>query len=290
MTGFHEGEIATQRRAGVEADVKRLEKMLDSARLSQGVTGFLALQRFAALTGRDRDGVLWISPLAAPPGFLEGQDYALHVSAVPRDGDPLHGMPVGQQVGLIAIDFAARRRLRINGTFVGADNAGMTVRVDQSYGNCPQYIHRRAIDVCAFASPPIHARRATLLDPADRAMIAASDTFFLGTTHPTRGSDASHRGGPSGFVRVDSPGRLWWPDYPGNNMFNSFGNLAVDDEAALLFIDFLTGATLHVSGTAQVRWTDPSAAGDDGGVGRRVAFSVGAVAKLENLNAASLQG
>jgi len=279
-TGFHEGEIATQRRAGVEADAKRLERMLDSARLSIGVTGFLASQRFAALSGRDRDGVLWISPLAAPPGFLHAQDEVLHVSAMPRAGDPLHEMPIGQQVGLIAIDFATRRRVRINGTLLGADSAGMTVRVEQSYGNCPKYIHRRAINVGAFAAPPsIRAKRATFLSPADQAMIATSDTFFLGTTHPTRGSDASHRGGPSGFVRVDSPGHLWWPDYPGNNMFNSFGNLAVDDEAALLFIDFATGAALHVTGTAQVRWTDPGAFGDDGGVGRRVAFSVGAVSR-----------
>jgi hypothetical protein len=62
-------------------------------------------------------------------------------------------------------------------------------------------------------------------------------------------------------------------------MFNSFGNLAVDDEAALLFIDFASGAALHVTGTAQVRWTDPGASGDEGGVGRRVAFSVGAVSR-----------
>jgi hypothetical protein len=60
-------------------------------------------------------------------------------------------------------------------------------------------------------------------------------------------------------------------------MFNSFGNLAVDDEAALLFVDFVTGATLHVSGTARVEWTIPGAVGDDGGVGRRVVFSVDSV-------------
>lgn len=284
-TGFHEGEIATQRRAGVEAEAKRLETMLDSAHLSQGATRFLASQRFAALSGRDRDGVLWISPLAAPPGFLHVRDGVLHVSAIPRDGDPLHEMQIGQQVGLIAIDFAARRRLRVNGTLFGADNPGMTVRVDQSYGNCPKYIHRHAIDVDAFAAvpPSLRIRRATLLDPADQVMIEEADTFFLGTTHPTRGNDASHRGGPSGFVRVDSPSRLWWPDFAGNNMFNSFGNLAVDDEAALLFIDFGTGATLQVTGTAQVRWATPGAAGDDGGVGRKVAFSVDAVVALDNL-------
>ncbi|OBK73235.1 pyridoxamine 5'-phosphate oxidase family protein [Mycobacterium sp. 1165178.9] len=284
-TGFHDGELAMQRRAGVEAEAGRLESMLDSSGLSQGAARFLASQRFAALTGRDHNGVLWVSPLAAPPGFLRGQEGVLHVSASPRDGDPLHEIPVGQQVGLIAIDFATRRRLRINGELVGADHGSMTVRVDQSYGNCPKYIHRRAIDVASLTAPPSkRPERATLLGPSDQAMIATSDTFFLGTSHPTRGSDASHRGGPPGFVRVDSPDRLWWPDFPGNNMFNSYGNLAVDDKAALLFLDFDTGATLHVTGTAHVRWTTPGATGDDGAVGRNVAFSVDAVATLAGLD------
>ncbi|MGA9676683.1 MAG: pyridoxamine 5'-phosphate oxidase family protein [Mycobacterium sp.] len=280
-TGFHEGELATQRRAGVEADAKRLEKMLDSAHLSAGAARFLALQRFAAVTGRDRNGVLWISPLAAPAGFLQGEDNVLRVSTVPREGDPLHRMPIGQQIGLVAIDFAARRRVRLNGTLVGGDNAGLTVQIDQAYGNCPQYIHRRELSVSMLtATPAADARHSTRLDATDQALIAESDTFFLGTSHPIRGSDASHRGGPAGFVRVNSSQRLWWPDYPGNNMFNSFGNLAVDDEAALLFIDFLTGATLHISGSAQVQWTQPGVAGDDGGVGRHVAFSIDSVVAL----------
>jgi hypothetical protein len=60
-------------------------------------------------------------------------------------------------------------------------------------------------------------------------------------------------------------------------MFNSFGNLAVDPSAALLFIGFDTGATLHVSGTAALDWTAPNVRGDDGGVGRRVSFSVESV-------------
>jgi predicted pyridoxine 5'-phosphate oxidase superfamily flavin-nucleotide-binding protein len=257
--------------------------MLGANRLSAGAAQFLTKQRFASLTGRDGEGVLWISPLSGLPGFLRGADNILQISAVPREGDPLHRMPTGQQVGLIAIEFAARRRMRINGSLVASDNAGMTVRVDQAYGNCPQYIHRRDVNVVAVVAPSDKSRHATSLSADDQAMIEASDTFFLGTTHPSRGSDASHRGGPAGFVRVDSPNRLWWPDYPGNNMFNSFGNLAVDDEAALLFVDFATGASLQLSGTAQVEWTSPGADGDDGGVGRRVAFTVGSVVALGDL-------
>ena len=108
-------------------------------------------------------------------------------------------------------------------------------------------------------------------------MLARTETFFLGTTHPDRGVDTSHRGGPAGFIRVED-GALWWPDYPGNNMFNSFGNLAVDDTAAVLVPDFGTGTSLLLSGRATVEWVTAGSAGDDGGTGRRVRFTVQQVA------------
>ena len=60
--------------------------------------------------------------------------------------------------------------------------------------------------------------------------------------------------------------------YPGNNMFNSLGNLAVNPAAGLLFVDFSNGSTLHLTGKATVQWTQPEATGDDGGTGRRIRF------------------
>jgi hypothetical protein len=57
-------------------------------------------------------------------------------------------------------------------------------------------------------------------------------------------------------------------------MFTSFGNLAVSPEAALLFIDFDSGGTLHLSGTAGLDWGPAGAPGDDGGTGRRGRFSL----------------
>jgi predicted pyridoxine 5'-phosphate oxidase superfamily flavin-nucleotide-binding protein len=276
--GFHEGELAVQRAAGVQLQARRLQGMLDPADLSGGADRFLSLQAFAALTARDGGGVLWTSPLAAAPGFLRGHDDVLKIAALPRVGDPLRDLPIGQQVGLIAIDFNARRRMRINGILAAATDGGLVVDVDQAYGNCPQYIHRHELDASVLAAG--HApgfEQGTALTSAAQALVAGADTFFLGTTHPTRGNDASHRGGPPGFVRVVCPTRLWWPDFAGNNMFNSFGNLAVDDEAALLFTDFTTGATVQMSGTARLQWTQPGEPGDDGAVGRRVEFSVTSV-------------
>jgi hypothetical protein len=120
---------------------------------------------------------------------------------------------------------------------------------------------------------PGDVRRDSVLSPSDIGLIRAADTFFLGTTNPERGSDASHRGGAPGFVRVGG-GRLWWPDYPGNNLFNSFGNLAVDPEAALLFFDFDSGRTLQLSGLAEIDWDAAGRPGDDGRTGRRAVFTL----------------
>ncbi|HTY28298.1 MAG TPA: pyridoxamine 5'-phosphate oxidase family protein, partial [Mycobacterium sp.] len=214
---------------------------------------------------------LWTSPLHGSPGFLDARDRALSVTAKPLPGDPLWSVEAGQPVGLIAIEFATRRRLRVNGTLVRVGAGELEIEVDQAFGNCPKYIQQRSIGSAEplSSAASVHRER---LRPQDAALIAAADTFFLGTVHPDRGSDASHRGGTPGFVRVEDS-QLWWPDYPGNNMFNSLGNLAVDDAAALLFLDFTGGTALHLSGTAVVEWTDPGMAGDDGGTGRRVRFT-----------------
>jgi predicted pyridoxine 5'-phosphate oxidase superfamily flavin-nucleotide-binding protein len=295
--GFHAGELAVQSQAGVRAEAARLTRMLEPVTLSGGIAAFLAERTFLVVTGRSTSGRLWTSPLVGPPGFLEprsatgqarsaaGQARSaaeqarsaaeqarsateLAVHAAPAAGDPLHGIAPGQKVGLTAIEFAARRRVRINGLLIEAGADGLAVEVEQAFGNCPQYIQQRLL-APDEAPSPTGIRRGTDLEPDDVALIRAADTFFLGTVNPDRGADASHRGGAPGFVRVDDRG-LWWPDYPGNNLFNSLGNLAVDPEAALLFFDFPTGRTLHLSGTAQTEWGRPDRPGDDGGTGRIV--------------------
>jgi uncharacterized protein len=254
--GFHAGELAVQQRAGVADQAERLTGMLAEPDLDGGAHHFLAGRTFAVITARDAAGNLWCSPLTGPAGFLDGRAARLDVHAVPRDGDPLAGLPAGQPVGLVAIEFAARRRLRVNGTLVRSSADGLTIDVEQAYGNCPKYIHPRPVpQLNAVTSVPPERR----LGSDDEAMVRAADTFFLGTSHPTGGADASHRGGPAGFVRLDG-GVLRWPDFPGNNMFNSLGNLAVDPTASLLFIDFVHGRTLQLTGDAELEWT-PSGRG-----------------------------
>ncbi len=268
---FHPGELDVQRRAGAAGQAARLAGMLDPARLDGGPAKFLSQRTLAVLTGRDRAGSLWISPLLGPAGFLDGHGTTLDVHAAPPESDPLHRLPVGQQVGLLAVEFAIRRRMRVNGTLTEVGPDRLIIDAEQAFGNCPSYIQQRLVEPTPGRAAIATAVESDRLNSTQRAMIHAADTFFLGTAHPTRGADASHKGGSPGFVRLDGD-ELWWPDYAGNNLFNSMGNIAVNPEAALLFVDFATGQTLHLSGRAELEWLAPGSAGDDGNTGRRVRF------------------
>ncbi|MEM6110269.1 pyridoxamine 5'-phosphate oxidase family protein [Mycobacterium sp. 050272] len=272
--GFHSGELAVQTRAGVRSRAERLAPMATRGQLRTATADFVAAAQLAVLTARDAAGRLWTSPLLGQPGFLRAATpTTLHIENPFPDADPLHDLPAGQPAGLIVIDFAARRRVRINGVLAQADSGGLAIDVDQAYGNCPKFIRNRHLRLSANASGPDRTPVFTgeLLRPEDRQLIERADTFFLGTSHPTSGNDASHRGGPTGFVHIEHD-RLWWPDYRGNNLFNSLGNVAVDPTTALLFIDFPTGTTLQLTGTATLVWDDDMPR-DESQTGRRVTFT-----------------
>ena len=71
----------------------------------------------------------------------------------------------------------------------------------------------------------------------DRAFIESAIYFFIATADADGRPDCSFKGGAPGFVRVTSPDELAFPDYDGNGMFKSLGNLAVNAYLGLLFID-----------------------------------------------------
>src|SRR5262249_3066959 len=142
--GFHDGELAVQQRAGVRQEAARLAPRLEPVQLGGGIAALLADRTFAAITASDAGGRLWTSPLSGPPGFLEVADastLAIHVRL--PDGDPLHGLPAGQKAGLVIVEFAARRRVRVNGTLAVAGDGILAIEVEQRYGNRPQDINPR---------------------------------------------------------------------------------------------------------------------------------------------------
>ena len=160
-------------------------------------------------------------------------------------------------VGLLIMDFATRRRLRLNGRAELQPDGSFNVYAQQVYGNCPKYIQARHIDVTKAAlSNESDVRRSNQLTPQQQQWISQADTFFVASAHPNAGADMSHRGGDHGFVTLQSSNELTWPDYVGNNMFNTLGNIAINPKAGLLFLDFETGGTLQLAGQARIIWDE----------------------------------
>ena len=92
----------------------------------------------------------------------------------------------------------------------------------------------------------------------DKMFIENSIYFFLASSDAEGRSDCSFKGGSAGFVRVIGPDEIAWPDYDGNGMFKSLGNITVNPNVGLLFIN-LHGSPhrLRVNGTATVSADDP---------------------------------
>jgi predicted pyridoxine 5'-phosphate oxidase superfamily flavin-nucleotide-binding protein len=92
----------------------------------------------------------------------------------------------------------------------------------------------------------------------DKATIEAAFYFFLATADSDGRPDCSFKGGPAGFVRVTAPDELAFPDYDGNGMFKSLGNVSVNPNVAMLFINLHgTPGRLRVNGIARVLRDDP---------------------------------
>ena len=106
----------------------------------------------------------------------------------------------------------------------------------------------------------------------DKAFIESVIYFFLSTADAEGRPDCSFKGGPPGFVRVTADGELAFPDYDGNGMFKSLGNVLVNPNVGLLFIDLHEQPRrLRVNGTATVSRDDPLLARD----GRRATDRAG---------------
>jgi len=110
----------------------------------------------------------------------------------------------------------------------------------------------------------VTVRRAFTED--DRAFIERCPMFFVATADATGRPDCSYKGGLPGFVRVIDDQRLAFPDYDGNGMYRSWGNVLVNPHVGLLFIDFEIARRIRVNGTAQVNADDPMRADFPGSV------------------------
>jgi uncharacterized protein len=251
---FHAGELDAQRDAGLTAQAERVRPIIAST-LPAAASDFLVRQRLLALGAADPDGRMWATGLHGPAGFLSAPDPStLRTTVGVAPTDPLADVLRGPaDVGTLAVDLATRRRLRINGRWEPREHGG-EVAIRQAFGNCPKYIQARLAPPEETPATTPEATRGAALDDEQARLVAGADTFFVATS-ALGGVDVSHRGGDPGFVRVVSPTELTWPDYVGNAMMMTSGNLRLNPAAGLLFPDWRTGSTLQLTGTAEVRAT-----------------------------------
>ena len=254
---FHCGERLVQDRVGVGARMAVAGKRAIQPYLSEQHRDFFESLPFVIVGSVDDAGQPWASVLARPPGFMEASADLLTVHALPRPGDPLVLAP-GRLLGILGIEPHTRRRNRMNGVVESVDADGFSVRVQQSFGNCPKYIVPR--EASFLPRHPGEVVRSAGLDEVAVRMLRSADTFFIASAYPageagvrSHGVDVSHRGGEPGFIEV-SEGVLRVPDYVGNNYFNTLGNLAVNPRAGLLVVDWESGDLLFVAVRVEIVW------------------------------------
>ncbi len=263
---FHAGEIALQHRAGVHERMAAVGRQVIRDHMPDQHRELFEKLPTLLLATLDDAGQPWPTMLAGAPGFVRTPDArTMRVAATLAEGDPARaGLRAGAAVGVLGLEPHTRRRNRMNGVVGAVDEGGFSIEVAQSFGNCPKYIQGREPTMQAGRRPGAVQREGAQLSEAARALVERSDTLFIASSSAARiaqagdggaGVDVSHRGGPPGFVALERRAqgdRLTVPDYVGNYLFNTLGNLLLWPHAGLLFVDWQAGHVLQLAAKATI--------------------------------------
>lgn len=260
---FHRGEQAIQARLGVRDKLEEIGRRVIRPFMPEQHRTFFAQLPWLLTGSLAADGWPHASLLHAAPGFAHApQPTQLRVEATIDADDPLRAhLYEGAPLGLLGLELPTRRRNRLNGQISQLDSSGFTLQVHQSFGNCPKYIQARTWHAQPRQPGPMESGQG--LDRRWLDLARRADTLFIAShnTDPHSGGvDVSHRGGAPGFLTLADDGRLWLPDYSGNLMFNTLGNLLLEPRCGLLLIDFDSGDLLHLQARAELYWPEQLAA------------------------------
>ena len=288
---FHQGEIEVQTKLGIHQSVMTYAPRFIRDHLPEQHRLFYAELPMVLVGSLDGDGRPWASAVFGRPGFIQSpHQHVLQIKSKPVHGDPLNeSLGEGAPLGFLGLEFQSRRRNRLNGKVTRRDESGFEIMVDQAFGNCPQYIQARAFEVLPSVDrlgEPRVGHRSNSLNERARAMISAAESFFIATHYSenpkdaTQGTDVSHRGGMAGFVKM-SGATLTYPEFAGNNHFNTLGNMLKNPRAGLLFPDFKNGDLLYLTCKAEIIWDSPEAR-DFQGAERLVRFQIEEMRLIED--------
>ncbi len=259
---YHQGEKAVQRLVGEEQSAQTSGKVITDT-IIKGAVNFIEKQPMAVVSSVDEQKRIWTSLLVGDFGFVRASSPTslfFEESMVRSDkGDVFYqNIQENAVIGSLFIELTTRRRFRINGVS-SCQNARIEVQVQEAYPNCPKYIQRRVISLPhSFKETISVTTRGVPLSPIQQEWIKGADTLFVGSQGKNGRVDASHRGGPVGFVEVIDNHTLKIPDYHGNSMYNTLGNVVQNPRAGLLFIDFEKGRTLQLTGRVELLFEQQS--------------------------------
>lgn len=228
----------------------------------------------------------WTSLWGGHPGFSEHLGGGIIGTRTIVDGvhDPVVQALVGdaekgemvpgeqKMISGLTIDLMTRKRVKIFGRMVAGcvgevdveyedgierkegapkkqDQIQLVQKIEQSLGNCPKYLNQYEITPALVTSELVS--QASTLSPEAKSLILKSDMFFLSSS-TLEDMDTNHRGGPTGFVRILSDTEIVYPEYSGNRLYQSLGNLQMDPKIGMSFPHYETGDVLYTTGEAKI--------------------------------------
>ncbi len=261
---FHEGQLAVQKLAG-EAEIAKMRLPMIENALHPRSIPFIAHQVLAFAGSEDVDGAIWLSLLVGERGFIQIpsiQEINFDLSKVTSNRSDIFfkNIQTNPTVGLLFHEAARRARYRAWGK-ARQEGEQLSVDITMGYPSCPKHIQRALIELppdTKSISPEY--QNGTTLGKSEKKWITNAHTFFISTQTKKGEIEASHRGGDPGFIEIQENGIIRVPDYLGNSMFSTLGNIYENPKAALLFVDHKKGETLQLSGMAELEFDQNSAA------------------------------
>lgn len=288
---FHNAEIAIQERLGVADMVAQYSEGFIRPEMPYQHREFFTNLSMVVIGVTDNDGYPWAMPLHGQTGFIQSPNAkTLEIAASPVLSNVLAlDFNENKKIGFLGIQLHTRRRNRMNGIINNISQNGFSITVEQSFGNCPQYIQKRELAWIDNPQESFNTEGLSLNNKVDSRsidLIQSADTFFIASrtkifsTNERCGIDVSHRGGKPGFIKVEGD-TLYFPDFSGNRFFNTLGNIHSDGRVGLYIPDYASGKTVLITGHAEIIW-DAKSAAEFEGAERIVAVKINRSIYLEN--------
>lgn len=259
---FHDGQLVVQRIAGEEEIAKQRIPMIANALHPRSIP-FIENQVLAFPGSEDANGDIWLSLIVGERTFINipsVKEIRFDLSKIVSNREDIFFKNIESKptVGLLFHEAERRARYRAWGV-ARNDGNQLTFDIRMGYPSCPKHIQREIIELVEDSKvTPSEYQKGTKLGELEKEWIIGVHTFFIATQSKKGDIESSHRGGDPGFVEIQENGFLRVPDYLGNSMFSTLGNIYENPKAALLFVDYDKGETLQLSGNAELQFDQNS--------------------------------